>query len=1271
MERSCGACGQTASSTARFCAACGADLVADRCPCGEALPPAARYCPACGSPSRDTRAPPPGPAEAERRTVTVLFADAVGSTSFTEQSGDEAAYRLVKECVALMTEAIERHGGTITHFRGDGVMALFGAPHALEASAVHAVTAALELRDALADHGARSGAGWDFRIGLSTGPVVVGRVGDEVLLDYTAIGDTANVAARMEQAADAGTVFVSGATWRAVRQYVECRPLGELEVKGKERAVAAYEVVRRRPIRTRLEAAVERGLGPFVGRSRELDLLLDHVDDLGSGRGNVVEITGEPGIGKSRLLLELRRRLPEAVVWREGHCSAGASEVPYLPIADLLRNAFGVEEHDDPAAVAARVDTAAAEWSQEARRVVPYLKYVLDVEPGDASVIEADARTRRAAIVDALRISLADAARRQPRVLVFEDVHWADPASCEAIASLAETAGTEAVLLITTSRTGYESPFGDRSIHSRLGLDSLSDGAAAELAASTLDTDEVPADIASLVTEKAEGNPLFVEELTVTLVETGLVTRNHGDWQLTRPAEDIDVPGTVQEVILARIDRLERGARDALQLAAVIGREFTVRLLDRLAGLPDGLDETLEELKALELIRQKAWFPELAYLFKHALTHEVTYATLLEERRRSLHRLVAQAIEDVYADRLAEHVETLAHHWLVAKEWDKALDYAEQAGDSAAATFSNESAIAFYDQAVGLASQLGRHDRAATIAFRLGDVHLGVGDLRAAHDAFDRMAVAARAAGDDVSLGWALTMRAEADFYSHDFEGGEQTALEVLDMPRLAEHQRLYVAALLQIMRVVFCRHEEAAALEPTVARLLPAAQGDARTLATVSANMAMAARWRGAIDRCVELASIDVPVGADLIMRQAILWVRGLGLGERGDYDGAFAALAEAVRRSETTGEAMFRARAYNSIGWLRADLGDHQGAVAMNERCLSFLGEVDIPDEEVMSNARLNLADTYLSVGRLDHAAEHVAYVEELVQGKALRDTWALWRYGQHLLLTASSVLLARAEPGAVGSRIDDCEALAAESSSRKYQGKAARVRGRLALVRGEPDEAAEHAGRALSIAAEVGHPPERWRALALLADIAAARGDADAAEEHRRAADRLLADVQVRLVDRGARCWGGPVASGAGDAAPLAEAGGEDVDHALAGLGRRGARPLEADAGGEEGRAGHGEPGPRGDAGGPRQGLGDGEHGQHAVPSSRGALRRPHPPAATASTPTAPATTAWPPPPPSSRSSRAVPASRPTAGASVTHELPPAHQPRASSSAATGAT
>ncbi|MCH7578565.1 MAG: AAA family ATPase, partial [Chloroflexi bacterium] len=456
----CPSCRHENVDDAQFCTQCG-EALEIACPkCGRKSPPASVFCAGCGhrlaEPAKPAAAPDPraytpphlaekilrdrATLEGERRTVTALFADAIGFTPISERLDEEEVYDLMQGCLSRMMDAVHRYEGTVTQFRGDGVMALFGAPIAHEDAARRAVAAALEMQKSLDEYATeikqRHPIGCRFRVGLNTGPVVVGKISDTLDMDYTALGDTVNLAARMEALAEPGTVYLSEDTYRAVQDYFECEPLGALTVKGKAGPVMAYRALRETAVRTRFEAAAERGLTPFVGRDQEQTVLRGYLEQAKRGQGQVVSVSGEAGIGKSRLLLEFRRStLDEGVTWLEGHCSAIGKSVPYLPVIDILKRDFDVEEGDNDAAIIGKVDEGTDGWDKAARATIPYLKYLLNVDPGDAAVTAMDPMERRAGIFDGLRALLVQESRRRPLVMIVEDLHWIDEKSEEATAA--------------------------------------------------------------------------------------------------------------------------------------------------------------------------------------------------------------------------------------------------------------------------------------------------------------------------------------------------------------------------------------------------------------------------------------------------------------------------------------------------------------------------------------------------------------------------------------------------------------------------------------------------------------------------------------------------------------------------------------------------------------------------------------------------------------------------------------------------------------------
>lgn len=738
---------------AEFCRDCGMRLEVTCAACNSRLEPGSKFCDSCGTalltsaqPTAAIRFASPGnytpkhlaekiltyrsSLEGERKQVTVLFVDVLGFTALSEQRDPEDVHGLMTRAFELMLAEVHRYEGTVNQFLGDGIMALFGAPIAHEDHPQRAVRAALGIRRVMQEYAEelrrRHGISFQVRQGLNTGLVVVGGIGSDLRMDYTAVGDTTNVAARLQQAADPGRIVISEATHRLVAGYFHTRPLGDLVVKGKVGPVTAWEVISARAPRSRFEVETERGLTPLVDRERELGLLAECFEKVKSGHGQVVFLAGEPGIGKSRLLFEFRRRLGGDITWLEGHCMSFGRSIAYHPLIDVLKRNFKIEEGDDEGMVVEKIDRSILRLGEDLRPTLPYLRYLLSADPGDPAVLTMDPKQRRAVMFDALRRLLGRAAEVRVQVVIYEDVHWMDKATEEILAATADIIPTSRILQILTYRTGYTHPFGDRTYHTRIALDVLSSGDSAEMARAILAAPSLPQDLEALVTRKAEGNPFFVEEVVKSLRELKVIRPAGGGYVVAKRLDETVVPDTIQDVIMARIDRLEEGPKKTLQLASVIGREFTRRLLDRIADAREPADESLRELEALELIYEKSLFPELAYMFRHALTQEVAYQSLLVHRRKELHHQIGMAIEDMYADRLAEHFGVLAHHFSKGGEPGKALEYFLRAGDKAAQAFANPEARVLYEQAVELLDE--RDPRRAEVLKKLATITQYLGD---------------------------------------------------------------------------------------------------------------------------------------------------------------------------------------------------------------------------------------------------------------------------------------------------------------------------------------------------------------------------------------------------------------------------------------------------------------------------------------------------------------------------------------------------------------
>src|SRR5262245_7441451 len=772
LAQICPRCGAENQPTFKFCGQCGAALTASPSPTTD-IAGALAQLPRLQTAERQSYTPPHLAAkilrsrsalEGERRQVTVLFADMAGFTTLAEPLDPEEVHQIVDRCFELITAEVHRFEGTINQYTGDGVMALFGAPVAHEDSPRRAVHAALGMQRALRAYGeelqAQRGLVLQMRMGLNTGLVVVGKIGDDLRMDYTAVGDPTNLAARLQQMARPGSVLVSEATHRAGGGFFETLDLGEIPVKG-HTPVRAFEVLRPRGRRMRFDVAVERGLTPLVGRERELGLLLDRFGEVKAGRGQVVFITGEAGIGKSRLVLECRRALEaagNAVTWLEGRCISFGESIPFLPIIDQLRENFRIQEFDGEPEIIAKIEHSMRRMG-EVEVHIPAIRYLLSVDPGDPAFAATEAVARRRKIFDAVRTLTLRGARLRSLVLVVEDLHWIDTSSEEYLSSLMDAVAAVPLLLILTYRVEYTPPFGSRSFYTPLTLHSLSEAETVVMAGRVLGTVQFPQELHTALMQKAEGVPLFIEEVTKTLLDLGVLERENGDYRLVKNLAEVSVPDTIQGIIMARLDRLGEDGKRTVQLASVIGRQFLVRLLERIAGLTGQLEGLLQELKTLEIIYESGLLPEPAYIFKHAVIQDVAYHSLLVQRRKELHRAVGYAIEELYPDRLANHYEELAHHFVQGEAWAQAFDYLVLAGDKAKNAYASQTALDFYARALEVAPRVVPFmpvRRITEIYQRRGQVYLLLARYPEAIAEAEHMRSHARAVGDRQGEGEAL-----------------------------------------------------------------------------------------------------------------------------------------------------------------------------------------------------------------------------------------------------------------------------------------------------------------------------------------------------------------------------------------------------------------------------------------------------------------------------------------------------------------------------------
>src|SRR5215203_1664697 len=690
------------------------------CPhCQTANPASARFCLNCGN-----QLEAPARVDGERKYVTVLFADVVGSTVVAEQLDPEQFAEIMNGAFAFLNASVTKYGGTVARLLGDAILAFFGAPVAHEDDAERAVRAGLAIQAAAKEYAEvvrrNYGVDFDVRVGINTGLAVLATVGDEIRTEYTAMGDTTNVAARLQSAAVPGTVLISADTYHLVKQLFEFKPLGATEVRGKSTPIETFEVLAPRTVPGKVRGLEGEGLtSPLVGRAAEFQLVRDKLEEVREGRGAFVAVMGEAGLGKSRLLAEVRKSATAdarpRLSWLEGRALSYEQAVTYYPWRQVIREAIGAKEGEAPEVVRERLrcdrDCCAMPGGD-----LHFLEVMLSVESeatlGALTGMEGDALVEH--VTQATRGYLCARAERKPTVIVLDDLHWADSASLELLLNVAELVEEWPILIVCLLRPDKDAPSWSalERARERLGaryteifLEPLDAAHAQELLGNLLYIEDLPESVRGLILDKSEGNPFFVEEVIRALIDSRHIVRENNHWRATREIRNVTIPDTLSGVLSARIDRLPESTKYVAQTAAVLGRIFAHRALTTVceaAPPPERIVDVEPHLGVLtyeELVRERVHDPELEYIFKHALTQEAAYEALLLRRRKELHRRAGVALEQLYPEQRGELASALAYHFRLGEEWQRAADYAMGAGAQAVKVYALREALAYYDNA--------------------------------------------------------------------------------------------------------------------------------------------------------------------------------------------------------------------------------------------------------------------------------------------------------------------------------------------------------------------------------------------------------------------------------------------------------------------------------------------------------------------------------------------------------------------------------------------
>ena len=713
LVRACPACGHETSASAKFCSECGAALSG---------PPAGA--PAAGAPIDYT---PPHlaeriraaqadmqarGAEGERKTVTALFADMAGSTALIHDLDPEDARRLIDPVLALMMEAVHHYEGYVAKSMGDGILALFGAPIANEDHAQRALLAALRMQEDMRRYADRvrlaQGIALQIRVGVNSGEVVVRAIRTEDLhTDYDPVGNSIHIASRMEGIAVPGSIVASEHTYHLAEGYFAFKALGATPIKGLPEPLAVFEVLGLGPLRTRLQLSASRGLARFVGRTRELEQLREARARAHAGRGQIVGVVGEPGVGKSRLFHEFKLLAPREALVLETFSVSHGKAYPYLPLIELLRNYCQITAQDDERRRQEKLTGKLLTLDRALEDSLPYLFHLLGAPEPSSSLAEMTPQMRRQRTFEAIKRLLVRESLAQPLELIVEDLQWLDSETEAFLGFLGESVANARILLLVNYRPEYRHDWGRKSYYTQLRLDPLGEAEARELLRSLLGEGAGLAPLERLILRQTEGNPFFIEEVVQTLIEEQVLRGERGHYRLEQTPSALHIPTTVQGVLAARIDRLEPAEKALLQTLAVIGKTFAWSLLARVVEQPEEtLKSLLSRLQAGEFVYEQPAFPEVEYSFKHGLTQEVSYGSLLIERRRALHERTAQAIEALFAGQLEEHCNELAHHFSRSGNAPKAVHYLHCAGRQAVQRSADAEAVAHLTTALGLLETL-------------------------------------------------------------------------------------------------------------------------------------------------------------------------------------------------------------------------------------------------------------------------------------------------------------------------------------------------------------------------------------------------------------------------------------------------------------------------------------------------------------------------------------------------------------------------------------
>lgn len=1120
LELICPSCGHPFQADSIFCDECGCDLKEPK-----RAPPVAYDQPQSYTPKylADKILTTRSSIEGERKRVTVLFADVANYTAISEKLDPEEVHQMMDGCFKILMDEIHKFEGTINQFTGDGVMALFGAPVAHEDHANRACRAALAIQKNLKSY--REKVGHDFgvdfvmRIGLNSGPVIVGSIGDDLRMDYTAVGDTTNLAARIQQTARPGKVFVSQETRNFIHDYFEDELIGEISLKGKTGMQSIYCVIaERKGVKTRFDAGLLQGVTELVGRQNEMESLVAQVEKANNGEAQIVDVVGEAGVGKSRLMYEFRKILGDEVNFLTGVCVQYGGNINFRPMIDVVRATLGIEEEMNEEEAGNQIHMKCRDGLAS---MVPFYRNLLSFKVDDPEFNNLQPEGRKFGMFEAVKNLLLAVSQEKTLVLFLEDIHWIDKISEEFFAYFSRCIQGYSILILTAYRPEITPPWAKGTYYQKLQLGALNTKASIHLVQNILGGLTLDSDLEQKILEKTSGNPFFIEEIVRELRDRREIKKAGDRYICNGPIDQLQIPATVQSVLAARMDRLNEHLKRTMQLASVIGRDFAFRILITLTELEDELKDQLKRLVGLEILYEKVLYPELEYIFKHALTQEVAYDSLLKQKRKEIHERVGQAIEELYADRVEEYYELLVHHYGCSGNAHKAIEYLILAGEKSKKNKAAHAACEFYGKVFEVAknanvsldpeTEVRVRQGLAASNHDIGDINTAMEEYKKAIKICREEDFVAREMDILAELAWTMwftpikSMKDEVIYFHEEAIARAREVGNQAVESRILSVQGFYRSLLGD-------RYEGNEMIID--AERIASKTGNPRAISFTRFQRATSERWLGRPKDTIELTE-----GLIEAMRSSfnlsdtfftISFIRGLALAEFGRIENSILTLKEGIDVGEKFGGGFHLGRLYNGLGYSYREIYHSKRAWHYNLRSEEIARQLmeqypmsGSTAAEIVAQASVNLMENLFDQGKLEEAWNRMKpFSEESKKDDfdRARDRWEV-----RMDYLASQILLHRGKVGPAKRLVEKNLKITQREHSKKMEGSFLRLLGEVQIRRGELDAALNNMGQAIHILLEVGNPRKIWEAYASFASVFSKMGRlSDARHQWRMATD-----------------------------------------------------------------------------------------------------------------------------------------------------------------------